>query len=246
MLTEDELQRYNRQMLLAGWGERGQARLKQSTVFIAGAGGLGSPVSIYLAAAGVGTLRICDCDVVDLTNLNRQILHNHMRVGQPKAASARETLALVNPCTNVDALTDRINPDTVDRLVGNASLIIDCMDNFTARYALNDAAIRRRIPLIFGAVWGMEGRLSVLFPPATPCLRCLYPESPPQEKFPVVGVTAGTIGCLQAAEALKYLTGVGTPLNNRLLVWDGSAMTFRQFKIRRDPSCPSCSTLKTV
>ena len=244
MLTADERQRYHRQMLLDGWGNDAQETLKQSTVLIAGAGGLGSPVSLYLAAAGVGTLRICDFDVLELSNLNRQIVHDQTRVGLNKAISAKRTLETLNPDVAVVAITDTITEDTVDQIVGSATLILDCMDNFPTRYLLSDAAIRLRVPMIHAAVWGMEGQLTVLKPPATPCLRCLYPDSPPKETFPVIGATPGTIGCLQAIEALKCLTGVGTPLMGRLLVWDGLTAGFRQFPIRKDPACPACSTLR--
>jgi molybdopterin/thiamine biosynthesis adenylyltransferase len=217
-LTTDELGRYGRQILLDNWGEEGQQRLKTSTAFIAGAGGLGSPAAIYLAVAGVGRIRICDMDSLETTNLNRQILHDHTRVGLNEAVSARQTLELTNPHVEVTALTETISADNVDRLVGDADIIMDCLDNFATRYVLNDAAARLRIPLVFGSVWGMEGRLSFFQPPATPCLRCLFPEGPPKGTFPVVGVTPGVIGTLEALEALKFITGVGANLKGKLLV----------------------------
>ncbi|HUK83459.1 MAG TPA: HesA/MoeB/ThiF family protein [Verrucomicrobiae bacterium] len=240
-LSPDELDRYGRQMLLDGWGEEGQRRLKGSTVFIAGAGGLGSPAAIYLAVAGIGRLRICDMDTLEQTNLNRQILHDDTRVGVNKSVSARQTLALVNPHVKVTVLTDTINEENVTRLVGGADIIVDCLDNFVTRYLLNEAAARLGIPLVYGSVWGLEGRLSFFRPPETPCLRCLFPEGPPKGVFPVVGVTPGVIGTLEAMEALKFLTGVGQNLTGKLLVWDGGAMTFRTFPIAKDPHCPVCS-----
>jgi adenylyltransferase/sulfurtransferase len=243
MFSEEEIKRYNRQMLMEGWGEETQKRLKKSTVFIAGAGGLGSPVSIYLAVAGIGNIRICDFDSPDWSNLNRQILHNHNRIGTNKALSAKETLAELNPDIKVTAFTDKIVEDNIDRLAGDADIILDCMDNFPTRYILNECAIRKGIPLIFGSIWGMEGRLSFINPPETPCLKCIYPEAPPSETFPVVGATPGVIGSLQALEAIKYLTGIGGNLKGKLMVWDGKRVEFKNFKAYKDPECPVCGRL---
>lgn len=243
-LNDDEQKRYGRQMLLDGWGEAGQLKLKRSRVFIAGAGGLGSPVAIYLAVAGVGQLRICDMDVLEPTNLNRQILHDHTRVGHRKALSAQQTLQVVNPNVEIVPFTDKIEAHNVDDIVGNVDIIVDCLDNFPTRYLLNECAIRKQIPLVYGSIWGMEGRLSFFRPPVTPCLQCLIPEPPPKGVFPVVGATPGVIGTMQAMETLKYLTGVGSNLTGKLLVWDGSRMEFRTFRIARDPACPVCSRLE--
>jgi adenylyltransferase/sulfurtransferase len=165
MLSEEEQKRYNRQMLMDGWGEETQRKLKASTVFIAGAGGLGSPVSIYLAVAGVGNMRICDFDSPDWTNLNRQVLHNHNRLGTNKAVSAQETIAELNPDVSVTAITEKIVADNVDDIVGEADIIVDCMDNFPTRYLLNESAIRKGIPLVFGSIYAMEGRMSFINPP---------------------------------------------------------------------------------
>jgi len=241
VFSEEELKRYHRQMLMEGWGTETQKRLKDSTIFIAGAGGLGSPVSIYLVVAGVGNIRICDFDSPDWSNLNRQILHNHSRIGINKAVSAKQTLEELNPDISVLAFTEKITADNVDLLVGDSDLIVDCMDNFPTRYILNDCAIRKGIPLVFGSIWGMEGRLSFIKSPETPCLRCIYPDSPPQEVFPVVGATPGVIGTLQALEVVKYLTGIGENLKGRLLVWNGSKVEFKTFRAYKDPECPSCS-----
>jgi molybdopterin/thiamine biosynthesis adenylyltransferase len=243
MFSEEELRRYNRQMLMEGWGEETQERLKHATVFVAGAGGLGSPVSIYLAVAGIGNIRICDFDAPDWSNLNRQILHNHSRLGTNKAVSAKQTLLEMNPDISVTAFTDRIVADNVDSLIGESEIIVDCMDNFPTRYLLNEVAIRKGIPLIFGSIWGMEGRLSFLKPPETPCLRCIYPEAPPSETFPVVGATPGVIGSLQALEAIKYLTGIGKPLKGKLMVWDGGRTEFKNYRAYKDPQCPACGSL---
>ena len=239
-LSERELERYRRQMIMDGWGEAAQQKLSDATVFVAGAGGLGSPLTIYLAVAGVGHLRICDFDAPELSNLNRQILHDDTRVGTNKAVSAKQTLGTVNPDIRVTALTDRIVAENVDDLVGRASVIVDCMDNFPTRYLLNESAIRKQIPLVHGSVWGLEGRLSFIHVPDTPCLRCMFPGAPPSEIFPVLGATPGVIGTLQALETVKYLTGVGTNLRGKLLVWDGSEMEFLTEGVRRDPECPAC------
>jgi len=243
MLSENELNRYNRQMMMEGWGIEVQERLKASTVFVAGAGGLGSPVSIYLAVAGVGNIRICDFDAPEYSNLNRQILHNPTRIGVNKALSGKQTLEELNSDVSVTAFTVKIDEDTVDELVGTSSLILDCMDNFPTRYVLNECAIRKGIPMVYGSIWGMEGRLSFLHPPETPCLRCIFPEAPPKEVFPVVGATPGVIGSLQALEAIKYLTGVAPNLKGKLMVWDGTKAEFRNYKAPRDPGCIACGNL---
>ncbi len=225
---------------MEGWGEETQKRLKESVVFIAGAGGLGSPVSIYLAVGGIGSIRICDFDSPDMSNLNRQILHNHSRIGINKALSAKQTLEELNPHVRVTAFTDKIVEDNVDELVGDASVIIDCMDNFPTRYLLNQSAVSKGVPLVYGSIWGMEGRLSFLHPPDTPCLRCMFPEAPPSETFPVVGATPGIVGSLQALETIKYLTGIGRNLKGKILVWEGRKMDFTLYKTYRDPECPVC------
>jgi len=239
-LTEQDYARYQRQMLIPGWGESGQQKLKAARVFIAGAGGLGSPASIYLAVAGVGEIIICDFDSPDLSNLNRQILHSDSRIGINKAASAKMTLETLNPSVKVRALTTRIEAENADELVGKADIIVDCMDNFPTRFVLNDCARRKGLPLVHGSVWGMEGRLTFIHSPETACLQCLVPEAPPKEVFPIVGATAGVIGCLQAMETLKYLTGVGSNLKGKQLVWNGADMSFNFYPIRKDPHCPVC------
>jgi len=227
-------------MMMHGWGEATQKKLKNSTVFIAGAGGLGSPASIYLAVAGTGHIRICDFDAPDWTNLNRQILHDHTRIGINKAISAQITLKELNHSIKVTAFPTKIVPENVDDLVADAEIIVDCMDNFPTRYLLNESAIRKNIPLVHGSIWGMDGRLAFIQSPETPCLRCLFPEAPPGETFPVLGTTPGVIGSLQALETIKYLTGIGVTLKGKLLVWDGGRTEFRTFNARRDPSCPTC------
>lgn len=232
--------RYARQMLIDGWSEEGQKKLKNSTVFIAGAGGLGSPVSIYLAVAGIGKIIICDFDSVEATNLNRQILHSHTRIGINKALSAKITLTALNPDVEVIPITSKITSENAFELIGDSQIIIDCMDNLETRYILNEVAIKKGIPLVFGAIYGIQGMLSFIQSPETPCLKCLFPEAPPKETFPVVGATPGVIGALQALEAIKYLVGIGKNLKNKLLVWDGMNCDFKTFKAQKDPSCIVC------
>lgn len=239
-LTDYDKTRYDRQMMIWGWGEAGQAKLKASRVFIAGAGGLGSPVAIYLAVAGVGEMRIVDADKVELSNLNRQILHSDGRVDQLKSASAEKTLKELNPRLKVVAYAEYLDEHNVERLVGGADIIVDCLDNFETRYVLNRYAIRHRVPLVHGAIWGMTGQVTFLHPPQTGCLRCLVPEPPPKETFPVLGATPGVIGCLQAMETLKYLTGVGDPLKGRLLILDGEGMEFNVVQVKQAADCPEC------
>jgi adenylyltransferase/sulfurtransferase len=232
---------YHRQMMLDGWGEKVQEKLKDATVFVAGAGGLGSPASIYLAVAGIGQIRLCDFDRPDWSNLNRQILHDSSRIGINKAVSGKKTLEKLNGLIRVAALPEKITEESVDRLVGKSDVILDCMDNFETRYVLNDCAIRLGIPMIHASVRGLEGRLTFLHPPETPCLRCLIPEAPPREVFPILGATPGVIGSLQAMEAIKYLSGVGQLLKGRLLVWDGAGQEFLTMKLQHDPNCRACA-----
>jgi len=241
-LTKADTVRYHRQMLMEGWGEAGQEKLKSSRVFVAGAGGLGSPVSIYLAVAGVGEIRICDADRVELSNLNRQILHTDARISALKAESAGQTLGELNPTIKVVTCSDYLDESNIEWVVGQPDIVVDCLDNFETRYVLNSYCVKHKVPFIHGAIWGMLGQVTYLAPPETPCLRCIFPEPPPKEVFPVVGATPGVIGCLQAMEALKTLTGIGTTLKERLLVFNGEDMEFESVSVKRMPSCPECGS----
>ena len=242
-LTPEERQRYHRQMILPSWGEEAQAALKESCLFIAGAGGLGSPVALYLAAAGVGTLRICDSGEVELSNLNRQILHAADRIGKNKALSAVETLQAVNPAVQVIPLCDTITSDNVASLIGGAQLMVDCLDNFQTRYILNDHAVKTGLPLVHAGVNGFCGQIAFIHPPQTACLACLLAEAPPPETFPILGATAGAVGCLEALEALKYLTGTGELLEGRLLFFDGETMQVQEVHFDKDPECRVCGSI---
>jgi adenylyltransferase/sulfurtransferase len=241
-LSGREKRRYNRQLILSGWGEETQEKLKRATVFIAGAGGLGSPVGLYLAAAGVGTLRICDSEMVELSNLNRQVLHGDRDLGRWKVRSACRKLESINRQVRVVPLQDTIEESSLEELVGEASLLLDCLDNFQTRLLLNAFAVRRSLPLIHAGVTGYCGQITFLHPPNTPCLACLVPEAPPQEVFPILGATAGLLGCMEAMEALKYLAGQGSLLEGRMLFCDGAAMQFQEVALEKDPRCPVCGS----
>lgn len=244
MLTKDEKERYDRQIIMRGFGEEGQEKLKQAKVIVAGGGGLGSPSTIYLAAAGVGTIRIVDHDKVELSNLNRQILHWDKDVGRNKVDSAAEKLSQLNQGVKIEAIEETINEANVSKLVAGFDVIVDAMDNLPTRYLLNKAAIENHIPFIHGAVYGLEGRAMTIIPGETACLRCVYRGLIPEEKFPVIGVAPAVIGCIQATEAIKYITGIGRLLTNRLLVYDGLSMRFIELTVKRDPDCEHCGHLE--
>ena len=240
MLNWDEQEKYARQIMLKGFGLTGQEKLKKARVFIAGAGGLGSSSATYLAAAGVGTLRIVDHDKVELSNLNRQVLHWPEDIGQKKVSSAKGKLKRLNPQVKIEAVEEKITEANVSKLVDGYDLIVDAMDNLPTRYLLNKVAIEKNIPFFHGAVYGFEGRALTVIPGQTACLRCVYRGDIPEEKFPVIGVTPAVIGCIQATEVIKYLVGIGQLLANRLLVYDGLNMKFTEFKVKKDPNCPHC------
>jgi adenylyltransferase/sulfurtransferase len=238
MFSEREIERYKRQMML--FGVEGQERLKKAHIFIAGAGGLGSPVSIYLAVAGVGTITIVDMDVVDQTNLNRQILHFDRDIGREKTVSAEEKLRELNPDITVNAIYVKIDESNAAKLIGRADGIVDALDNYPTRYLLNDVAIAKHIPFFHGGIRGFYGQATTIIPGTTPCLRCIFPKAPPREVFPVVGVTPGIIGTIQANEVIKYLTGSGELLMNRLFIWDGMQAHAEEICVERNPTCEAC------
>jgi|GEM_PF-36334 len=241
-LTPLERSRYLRQMLINGWGMQGQQRLRAATVFIAGAGGLGCPAALYLAAAGVGTIRLCDFGLVEASNLNRQILYTEADIDKEKALRAAEALRRLNPYITVEPLFKKIDDASIDRLAGDADIMLDCLDNFETRYVLNRFAVRKSLPFVHAGIEGLAGQISFIHPPHTPCLFCMFPGSPPVGRvFPVAGVTPGIIGTAQAAEALKWLTGIGSTLQGELLFWDGATMEFQKIPIAKDRNCPVCS-----
>jgi molybdopterin/thiamine biosynthesis adenylyltransferase/rhodanese-related sulfurtransferase len=246
-MTEAQAKRYSRHLLVPEVGEAGQWKLLDSRVLFIGAGGLGSPAAFYLAAAGVGTIGIIDADIVDESNLQRQILHNTERVGQYKAESARETIKALNPDIQVIPYIERLDEHNVRQLVAEYDLIIDGTDNFPTRYLLNDAALLAKKPVVHGSVFRFEGQVTVFKPYEGLCYRCLYPEPPPAALAPscaeagVLGVLPGIIGLLQATEALKLLLEIGDPLVGRLLTYDALAGEFNELRLFRDPKCPACS-----
>jgi molybdopterin/thiamine biosynthesis adenylyltransferase/rhodanese-related sulfurtransferase len=248
ILTAEQKQRYSRHLLIPEVGSAGQARLLGSKALFIGAGGLGSPAALYLAAAGVGTIGIVDFDVVDLSNLQRQILHTNDRIGERKVESARKTINALNPDVKVIPHEEMLVAGNVDRIIAGYDVIIDGTDTFETRYLLNDAAVAKNIPVVHASVFRFEGQLTTFIPYEGPCYRCLYPTPPPPELAPgcsvagVLGVVPGIMGMLQANEALKVLLGIGDTLSGRLLLFDALDTTFTELKLRRDPSCPVCST----
>ncbi|MBS2013081.1 MAG: molybdopterin-synthase adenylyltransferase MoeB [Deltaproteobacteria bacterium] len=260
-LTEAQRDRYSRHLLLPEVGETGQAKLLKSKVLLIGAGGLGSPSALYLAAAGVGTLGLVDADTVDASNLQRQILHATSRVGVPKVESAQKVLADLNPDVKVIGHKERVDSSNVDRLFSEYDVIVDGTDNFPTRYLVNDASVFLGKPVVHGSIFRFDGQLTTFVPPkaaktlgieAGPCYRCLYPEPPPPHLAPscqeagVLGILPGVIGVLQATEAIKLLLGRGDALVGRLLTYDSLKMKFRELKLRRDPNCIVCGPNPTI
>lgn len=231
-------ERYARQIPLIG--ERGQDRLFESRVFVAGAGGLGSPVLYYLAAAGVGEIVVADFDLVDESNLNRQILHGESRLSMPKVESAKMTLSALNPEIKVTAFFEKIDESSAEKMAKGSDIIVDCMDNFSARYVLNDYSQKAEIPLVHGAVSGFSGQATFVVPKKTACLSCIFPNVSTADKTPVMGFTAGVIGSIEAGEAVKYLCGIETSLDGKLLIYDGKVNSFETFKVKKSAKCKVC------
>jgi sulfur-carrier protein adenylyltransferase/sulfurtransferase len=246
-LTAEQRERYSRHLLLPEVGIDGQQKLLDAKVLLLGAGGLGSPAALYLAAAGVGTLGIVDNDEVDLSNLQRQVIHSSERIGVPKVDSAEQTITALNPDVKVEKYALRLGPENIMDVLPGWDVVVDGLDNFPTRYLLNDASVQLGIPVVSAAILGFEGQLSVFKPHDGPCYRCLFPVPPPAELAPscgangVLGVLPGTMGLLQATEVVKLILGEGDPLIGRLLMYDALAASFTEVKVRRDPDCPICS-----
>jgi sulfur-carrier protein adenylyltransferase/sulfurtransferase len=251
-LTVDEVRRYSRHLIIPDVGMAGQKRLKNAKVLCVGAGGLGSPALMYLAAAGVGTLGVIDFDVVDESNLQRQIIHGQSDVGRPKAESAAASIREINPLVQVIVHNEALSNDNVMDIFAGYDLIVDGTDNFATRYMVNDAAVLLGKPYVWGSIYRFDGQASVFWAEHGPCYRCLYPEPPPPGMVPscaeggVLGVLCASIGSIQVNEAIKLLTGIGEPLVGRLMIYDALEMTYRSVKVRKDPECPLCGKNPTI
>jgi molybdopterin/thiamine biosynthesis adenylyltransferase/rhodanese-related sulfurtransferase len=251
-LTPEQRDRYSRHLLLPEVGEQGQGALLDARVLLLGAGGLGSPAALYLAAAGVGTIGIVDADVVDASNLQRQVIHNTKGVGRPKVDSAAEAITALNPDVKVVKFQERLTSENVDRIFDGFDVIVDGCDNFPTRYLVNDASVMKRKPVVHGSIFRFDGQVTTFVPFDGPCYRCLYPEPPPPHLAPscqeagVLGVLPGVVGMLQATEAIKLILKRGDVLKGRLLTYDSLRMEFRTLKLRRDKNCPMCGEHPTI
>jgi sulfur-carrier protein adenylyltransferase/sulfurtransferase len=251
-LSPNEVARYSRHLIMPEVGLEGQKRLKAASVLLIGAGGLGSPLGLYLAAAGIGRIGLVDFDVVDFSNLQRQVLHGTPDVGRPKLHSARDRLQAINPEVRIDLYETRLSSANAMQLFEPYDIIIDGTDNFPTRYLVNDACVLLKKPNVYGSIFRFDGQASVFYPGKGPCYRCLYPEPPPPGEVPscaeggVLGILPGLIGCIQATEAVKLILGRGEPLVGRLVLYDALEMRFREFKVRRNPKCPACGDHPTV
>ena len=251
-LTVDEVKRYSRHLIIPEVGMTGQKRLKNARVLCVGAGGLGSPALLYLAAAGVGTLGIVDFDVVDESNLQRQVIHGQSDVGRPKAESARDSIREINPYVTVVLHEERLDSDNAMQIFAQYDLIVDGTDNFATRYLVNDCAVLLGKPYVWGSIYRFDGQASVFWAEHGPCYRCLYPEPPPPGMVPscaeggVLGVLCASIGSIQVNEAIKVITGIGEPLTGRLMIYDALEMSYRSVRVRKDPECPVCGKNPTI
>src|SRR5881397_843564 len=251
-LSNDEIRRYSRHLILPEVGMAGQKKICSTSVLCIGAGGLGSPIAMYLAAAGIGKIGVLDFDKVDFSNLQRQIIHGTDDVGRPKTDSAKETINSINPNCEVVTHNTRISSENAMEIISQYDIVVDGTDNFPTRYLTNDACVLLKKPNVYGSIFRFDGQASVFYPPQGPCYRCLYPEPPPPGEVPscaeggVLGILPGLIGCVQATEAVKLILGKGTPLVGRLLLYDALEMTFQEFKVRRNPRCPICGDQPTI
>jgi adenylyltransferase/sulfurtransferase len=243
-MNDFERDKYSRQILL--FGEEGQEKLKNAKVLVAGAGGLGSPVSTYLTIAGVGKIILADFDSVDPSNLNRQFLHHQKDIGRLKVESAKEKLLSMNPDIEVETIAEMLTESNLETLVPECDVIVDALDNLETRHMLNRLAIKRRIPLIHGAVTGYDGQVTTIVPGKTPCFYCIFPRISKKEVFPILGATAGIIGSIQANEVIKFLTGQGKLLEGRLLFWNGLSGSFSEISLSKLNNCPVCGNLKEI
>src|SRR5436190_348025 len=251
-LSPQEVARYSRHLIMPEVALEGQKRLKAASVLLIGAGGLGSPLGLYLAAAGVGRIGLVDFDVVDFSNLQRQVLHGTPDVGRPKLHSARDRLQAINPEVKLDLYETKLTSANAMEIFKPYDIVIDGTDNFATRYLVNDACVLLKKPNVYGSIFRFDGQASVFAPPAGPCYRCLYPEPPPPGEVPscaeggVLGILPGLVGCIQATEAVKLILGKGSPLIGRLLLYDALQMSFQEFKVRRNPKCPMCGDKPTI
>jgi adenylyltransferase/sulfurtransferase len=241
LLSKEEIERYHRQIIIPEFDEQGQERLKTSTVFIAGMGGLGCPAALYLATAGVGCIRICDSGIVERSNLNRQIFYQDEDIGKSKIEAATRTLKSINPFVKVIGLSEHIAADNLKELVADAQIIVDGIDQFETRYLINEFAIREGIPFVHAGLHAMSGQITFIHSPDTPCLQCIFPEASSHGVFPILGAMAGIIGAFEALEALKYLCRIPHLLKGKLLIVDGSPPAFHPIEVEKNPQCPVCS-----
>lgn len=243
-LSEEELERYDRQLSIQGFGKEEQIKLKKSHVILPGIGGLGSSISIYLVAAGVGRLTIVDPDTIELGNLNRQIIHWNTDIGRTKIESAMEKLRSLNPNTEIKGVNEEINSENVNELLDDSDIVVDGLDNFSTRYIINKACVEKNIPYIHGAVEGLIGQISTIIPGKGPCLKCIFPSKPMGKSvIPVLGVTPGTVGCIEAMEVIKIITGIGNPLIGRMLIFNGEELEFSEIQVSKNMECEICGDI---
>ncbi|MCS4542119.1 MAG: molybdopterin-synthase adenylyltransferase MoeB [Euryarchaeota archaeon] len=250
--TEEEIKRYSRQIILNEVGGKGQKKLRSAKILVVGAGGLGAPALIYLAAAGIGTLGVIDFDKVDVSNLQRQVIHLTKDIGKPKTESAKEFIESLNPNVKVETFQTMVTPKNVFDIIKDYDAVLDGSDNFPTRFLINDACVIQKKPIFHGSVFRFEGQVTTIIPGETPCYRCIFPEQPPEGLIPscqeggVLGTVPGTIALIQSTEVLKYILKIGTLLKGRLLIYDAINMAFNEFQINKDPKCPVCGENPTI